>query len=160
MEEDLIEAAHQHQRLAPPIEVLQDALRCLPGGLDPALNRGATGACLRAQDQRQQDEDLIEAQAHRRGRDGELVLLGRGELDGLSQPVPESRILLAEVLSLLDQFGARRPAGVLGLDGGLDLLGMVVDSLSAAVGGLGLMSDVAVHAGQARRGIGDPGRDG
>ena len=145
MEEDLIEAADQDQRLAPPIEVLQDPPRRDPGGLDPAVERGSTGACLRPQDQRQQDEDLIEAQAHGRGRDGELVLLVRGELDGLSQPFPEPRILLAEVVRiLLDQFGTRRPAGVLGRDGGLDLLGMVVDGLSAAVGGLGLMGDVTI----------------
>jgi hypothetical protein len=123
------------------------------------VQRGSTGACLRPQDQRQQDEDLIEAQAHGRGRDSELVLLVRGKLDGLSQPFPEARILLTEVGILLDQFGTCRPAGVLGLDGRPDLLGMVVDGLSAAVGSVGLMSDVAVETGQARCGIGDPGRD-
>ena len=73
MKEDLIEAADQHQCLALSIEVLQNPPRRLPGGLDPTLNRGATGACLCPQDQRQQDKDLIEAQAHGRGRDGELL---------------------------------------------------------------------------------------
>ena len=158
--EDLIEAADPHQCLALSIEVFQGPPRRLPGGLDPTLNRGATGACLCPQDQRQQDKDLIEAQAHGRGRNGELPWLGRGELNGLSQPVPESRILVAEIVVLLVRFGARRPAGVLGRDGGLDLVGLVGDGLSAAVDGFGLMSDVAVHAGQARRGVGDPGRDG
>ena len=61
---------------------------------------------------------------------------------------------------LLDQCGTRRPTGVLGPDSGLDLLSMVVDGLSAAVGGLGLMGDVPIRAGQAGRGVGDPGRDG
>ena len=102
------------------------------------------GACLCPQDQGQQDEDLLEAQAHGRGGDGELLLFARGEFDRVSQPVPEPGILLAEELVLLDQFGARRPAGVLGRDGGLDLVGMVVDGLSAAVGDLGLMGDVAI----------------
>ena len=89
VEEDLIEAADQHQRLTSRIEVLQDPPRRDPGGFDPAVQRGSTGACLHAHDQRQQDEDLIEAQAHGRGRDSELVLLVRGKLDGLSQPFPE-----------------------------------------------------------------------
>ena len=89
VEEDLIEAADQHQRLTLRIEVLQDPPRRDPGGFDPAVQRGSTGACLHAHDQRQQDEDLIEAQAHGRGRDSELVLLVRGKLDGLSQPFPE-----------------------------------------------------------------------
>src|SRR5512135_359408 len=160
MEEDLIEAANQDQRPALPVEVLEDTGRLLSGRLDPALDRRSTGACFGAQDQGQQGEDLIEAQAHRRGRDGELVLLARGELDGLSEPVPESGILLAEALVLLDQFGVRRSAGVLGLDGGLDLLGVVVDGLSATLGRLGLTGDFAVHAGEARGGVGDPGCQG
>ncbi|HMB07415.1 MAG TPA: hypothetical protein VKP69_27245, partial [Isosphaeraceae bacterium] len=68
-------------------------------------------------------------------------------------------ILLLEVLILREQFGSRRPSRMLGLDGGWDLLGMVVDGLSATVGSLGLMSDVAVCTSQARGGIGDPDDD-
>ena len=73
VEEDLIEAADQDQRPAPRIEGLQDASRRQPCGLDPAVHRGATGAGLLAQEQGQQDEDLVEAQSHRRGGDGELL---------------------------------------------------------------------------------------
>jgi hypothetical protein len=49
------------------------------------------------------------------------------------------------VLILLDRLGARRPSLVLGLDGGLDLTGVVIDGLSAAVGAVGLMGDMAVE---------------
>jgi hypothetical protein len=45
---------------------------------------------------------------------------------------------------------------VLGLDGGHDLLGMVVHALAAATGLLGLLGDSAVGAREARGGIGDP----
>ena len=86
--------------------------------------------------------------------------LARGEVDGLSQPVPEPGILLAEAFVLLDQFGMGRPSGMLDLDGGLDLLGMVVDGLSAAVGGLSLPGDVTIAAGESRRGVGDPDGQG
>ena len=48
---------------------------------------------------------------------------------GRTTPVPEARILLTEVGILRDQFGTCRPAGVLGLDGRLDLLGMVGDGI-------------------------------
>ncbi len=53
------------------------------------------------------------------------------------------------MLILLDQFGVRGPTGVLGLDGGLDLFGMVVEGLSAALGGFGLLGDVPISTGQA-----------
>ena len=38
----------------------------------PAVQRGARGAGLVPQDQPWEDEDLVEAQPHRRGGDGEL----------------------------------------------------------------------------------------
>src|SRR5205823_11085303 len=69
-------------------------------------------------------------------------------------------ILPAEVLVLLEEFGAGRATLVLGFDGGLDLLGMVVDRLPAAAGGLGLVRDVSMSAGQACGGVGDPGDEG
>ena len=67
------------------------------------------GQAVLAQDQGEQDEDLVEAQPHRRGGDGELALLVRGELDGLGEPVPELGILVTEVLILLDQVGPVGP---------------------------------------------------
>ena len=82
-EGDLIEAADQDQRPAPRVEGPQDTPGRQPGGLDPAVHRGATGAGPRPQDQGEQGEDLVEAQAHRGGGDGELVLLEDGEFDGL-----------------------------------------------------------------------------
>ena len=103
---------------------------------------------------------MVEAQPHRRGGDGELPLLDRGEFDRLGEPVPELGILLAEVLILLDQLGTSGPALVLGHDGGLDLTGVIRDGLSAAVDAVGLVGDMAVGAIQAGGGVGDPSRDG
>src|SRR4051794_23577393 len=160
MEEDFVEAADQHERLASRIEVLQDLTRGLAGGFHPAVDRGTTGAGLCAEDQGQQDEDLVEAQPHRTGGDGELALLARWEVDGRSEPVPELGILVTEVLIPRDQLGPRRPPVVRALDGGLNLLGMIVDGLSATVGESGLAGDFAVDAGQSRGGVGDPGGEG
>src|SRR5262249_54535894 len=47
-------------------------------------------------------------------------------------------------------------AAVLGLDGGQDLLGMIVDARAAAAGLSGLRGDGAVVTGEASGGIGDP----
>jgi hypothetical protein len=69
-------------------------------------------------------------------------------------------ILVTELLILFDQLGPRRPPVVRVLDGGLDLLGMIVDRLSAPVGDLGLARDSALRAGQSGRGVGDPGDEG
>ena len=77
-----------------------------------------------------------------------------------SEPVPELGILVTELLILLDQLGTRRSPVVRVLDGGLDLLGMIVDRLSATVGDLGLTGDIAINAGQTCRGVGDPGDEG
>src|SRR5271154_581732 len=98
------------------------------------MNGGATGTRRGAQEDSQQSEDLIEAQSHGQGRDGELLLFGQGELDGLEQPIPELGVLAAEDVVLLDQSFASRSAAVLGLNGGQDLLGMIVDALAATAG--------------------------
>jgi hypothetical protein len=74
---------------------------------------------------------LVEAQAHGQGGHGELLLLGQGELDGLEQPVPELGVLPAEGGVFLDQLLTGGSAAVFGLDGGQDLVGMVVDALAA-----------------------------
>jgi len=113
-----------------------------------------------AQEEVEQDEDLVEAQSHGRGGDGELALLLRGEVDGQVEPVPELGILATEVLIPLDQLGARRSAVMSVLDGGLDLPGMIVDGLPATVGAFGLAGDLAIAAGQSRGGVGDPGDEG
>jgi hypothetical protein len=83
VDEDLIKAADQDHRPAPRIEDLQGPAGRHPGELDPSVQRGATGAGLHSQDQGQQGESLIEAQSHRGGDGGELVLLDDGEFDGL-----------------------------------------------------------------------------
>src|SRR5262249_14417759 len=90
------------------------------------------------------------------GRDGELLLLGQGKLDGLAQPVPELGVLPAEGLVLPDQFVSGGPTIVLGLDGGQDLLGMVVDALTAATVPLSLLSDPTRGTGEPSSGMGDP----
>ena len=138
------------------IQWLEDLAGGGGGGLDPAMNGGATGTRLHAQEDGQQGEGLVEAQAHGQGRDGELLLLGQRELDGLEQPVPELGVLLAEGGVLLDQLLAGGSAAVLGLDGGQDLVGVVVDALAATAGLLGRRGDRAVGAHQASGGIGDP----
>ena len=103
---------------------------------------------------------MVEAQPHGHGRHGELLLLGQRKLDGLEQPVPQLGVFLAEGFVLPDQFLPGRSAAVFGLDGGHDLLGMVVDALAAAAGLLGLLGDSAVGAREARGGIGDPANEG
>ena len=144
MEEDLVETTDQDQGPARLVQSLEDRAGGGGGGLDPAMNGGATGTRRRAQKDGQQGQDLVEAQAHGQGRDGELLLLGQGELDGLEQPVPELGVLAAEDFVLLDQFLSGGSAAVLGLDGGQDLLGMVVDALAATAGLLGRRGDRAV----------------
>src|SRR5512143_898293 len=160
VEEDLIETADQDQDPALRIEELQDASRREPRGFDPAVQGGTTGAGLRAENQGQEDEDLVEAQSHRRSGAGELTLLARGELDGPSEPVPELGILVTELLILGDQLGTRRSPIVRVFDGGLDLLGMLVGRLSATASDLALNGDSAISAGQSSRGVGDPSGEG
>ena len=87
-------------------------------------------------------------------------MLGRRELDGLEQPVPELGVLPAEDFVLPDQFLSGGSAAVLGLDGGQDLLGMVADTLAAIAGLLGLRGDGAAGADEASGGIGDPTHEG
>ncbi len=128
VEEDLVETTDQDQGLGRLVQPLEDGPGGLAGGLDPAMHRRATGSRRGAQEDGQQDQGLVEAQAHGQGRHGELLLLGQGELDGLEQPVPELGVLPAEGSVLLDQLLAGGSAAVLGLDGGQDLLGMVVDA--------------------------------
>jgi hypothetical protein len=64
-------------------------------------------------------------------------------------------VLLAEDGVLLDQLLAGGSAAALGLDGGPDLLGMVVGALAAASGRAVLLRDVAAVTGEASGGIGD-----
>src|SRR5262249_45697903 len=99
---------------------------------------------------------LVEAQAHGQRGDGELLLLGRGELDGLEQPVPELGVLLAEGRVVREELLPGGSAGVLGRDGRQDFAGMVVDALAAATGLLGLLGGRAPVAAEPRGGIGDP----
>ena len=120
------------------------------------MHRRATGSGGGAQEEGQQDQGLVEAQAHGQGRDGKLLLLGQRELDGLAEPVPELGVFAAEGVVLLDQLLAGGSAAVLGLDGGQHLLGMVVSALAATAVLFGGGGDGAVGAGPARGGIGDP----
>ncbi len=61
MEEDLIETADQHQRFAGVIQLLENLTRGFSSGLDPAMNRRATGIGLGTEEDRQQDQGLVEA---------------------------------------------------------------------------------------------------
>jgi hypothetical protein len=97
----------------------------------------------------QQGETLVEAQAPGLGRDGELLLLGPGKLDGREPPAPELGVLLDQVL-------ASGSAAVLGRNGGQHLLGMVGDARTTTADRLGRGGDRVVGASPARGGIGDP----
>jgi hypothetical protein len=139
-------------------------LRTTPAAVPAAWTQRCTverpGAAAAPKEEGQQDQGLVEAQAHGQGGDGELLLLGQGELDGLAEPVPELRDFAAEGRVLLDQLLSGGSAAVLGLDGAQDLLGMVVDALAATADLLGLLGDGAVGAGEASGGIGDPRHKG
>src|SRR4051794_242924 len=71
-----------------------------------------------------------------------------------------AQLAMFNTADILDQLGARWSAVVRVHDGRLDLAGMVVDGLSAAVGDVGLAGDLARAAGQSRGGVGDPGGEG
>ena len=82
--------------------------RTRPAAVAAAWARRCTvdqlGVAQAAEEDGQQGEDLVEAQAHGQGGDGELPLLGPREFDGLGQPVPELGVLAAEDFVLSDQF--------------------------------------------------------
>jgi hypothetical protein len=99
----------------------------------------------------------METEPHGPGVGGELLLLGLGKLDGVFEPDAELSIFLAEGLILLNELLPRRATGVLGRDSLKDFATMIVDSLAAAMGLLGLLGDGPVGTGKARRGVGDPG---
>jgi hypothetical protein len=155
-----IETADQDQGAALGIEDLQHLPGAAPGRLDDPVQSRAAGAGRGAQDDGQEPADLVEAQAHRGGGDSELWPSALGEVDGLLQPRPELRILVAEGLELVEELPPRGSAGMLGFDGGVDLLGMVVGGLTTTAGSLGLGGDGAVGSAQAGGRIGDPRRQG
>ena len=160
VEEDLVEAADQDQGPASRIEPGQDPAGRHAGGPVPPPDRGPRGGPPRPQDQDQQDADLGRAQAHRRGRRGEPLLLPRGELDGRVDPPPEPVILVAEGPVLADQLLAGRAVGILGRDGGVDLAGLIVDGLTTAAGLTCLGGDGATGVAEAGGRIGDPTHKG
>src|SRR5262249_39679948 len=127
MEIDLVETTDQDQTLGGLVQPFQDGPGGPAGGLDPAMHGRATGGGRGAQEDSQQDEGLVEAQAHGPGGHGELLLLGLGELDGVAEPVPKLGVLAAEVLILLEELLPSGAAAVLGLDGRQDLLGVIVN---------------------------------
>ena len=123
--------------------MLENLTRSFSSGLEPAMNRRATGTHLGPQKNRQQDADLAVAEPHGHGRHGELLLLGRRKLDGLEQPVPQLGVFLAEGFVFLEEFRPRSSAAMFGLDGRFHFLSMIVDALATAAGLLGPLSDGA-----------------
>ena len=101
MEEDFIETTDHDQGLGRLVQSLEDGTGGLAGGLDPAMNSRSTRSGRDAQEDGQQDDDLVEAQAHGQGGQSELLLLGERELDGLEQPLPELGVLPAEGFVLM-----------------------------------------------------------
>ena len=69
------------------------------------------------------------------------MLLDQEELDGQRQPIPKLGVFLAQGLVLLDQLFSGRAARVFCGHGSMDLLGMVVDALAAAMDLLSLVRD-------------------
>lgn len=155
MEEDLVETTDQDQGLGRVVQPLEDDTSGRAGGLDPARHGRATASRHSAQEDGQQDQDWVEAQAHGQGRHGKLLWRGQWELDGLEQPVPELGVLAAEGFILPDQLLSGGSAAVLGLDSGQDLVGMVVDALATA-SLLGVVGDGAAGSPEPSSGTGDP----
>src|SRR5262249_770278 len=124
------------------------------------------GAGRDPDDDGQEGTDLAEAQAHRGGGDDELVPPGRGEVDGLPQPVPEPGVLGLKGPEPIEELPSRRPALLLGRDGGLDLAGVVglgggvVDGRPTAWDLASPPGDVPPGPGEDGGGVGDPGRQG
>jgi len=160
MAEDRVETTHQDQRLGRLVPPRQHGPGGLAGGWDPAMNGGATWCRRGPQEDRQQDEELVEAQAQGQGRHSELVWLGQGALHGLEQPVPALGVLPAAGFILLDQWLTGGSAAVLGLPSGQDLRGRIGDALAAAAGLLGRRSDGTVRTEETGRGMGDPTDEG
>jgi hypothetical protein len=79
---------------------------------------------------------------------------------GGTLPVPELSVLPAEGSVFSNQLVRCGPTVVLGLDGGQDLLGGVVDALAAATGLLGLLGDSTAGAGEPSGRVGDPANKG
>ena len=102
---------------AAAIESLEDPPRSRSGGLEPAMNRGATGTRLGTHEKHQQDKDLIMAEPHGQGGDRERLLLDQRKLNGLEQPFPDLGVFPAKGCVFPDQFLPGRSAAVLGLDG-------------------------------------------
>ena len=129
VEEDLVETADQHQHPAAAIQSLEDRTGGLSRGLDPAMNRRATGTGPGPEEEGQQVVDLAVAEPHAHALGGEHLLLGRSKVDGLVQPVPQLGIFLAEDGDFPVFFLMGRSAAVFGLDGRFHLVSMVVDGL-------------------------------
>ena len=64
---------------------------------------------------------------------------------------------MAQGLDLSQELPPRGSAGMLGLDGGLDFLGVILRGLTATGGVLGLGGHRAKASAETGRGIGDPG---
>ena len=126
VEEDLIEASHQDQGLALGIEPFEDPAGRFASSLDPALDRGPSRSLLGSQHHDQQIADLIETEPHGPAQGGELLLLDLRKLNGSVEPFPKLSILTAEGFDFSDQWLAWRVTRVLGLDGGVDLAGLIV----------------------------------
>jgi hypothetical protein len=159
-EEDLIQAGDDHQRLAGPVQMLQQTTSLDGFLMDPATHGGVARTECGGQDDGQQAGDLARAEAHRRRHDGEVAALGLGELDGLPEPLPELAILLAEGLDLVEQLLSRRPAVGQVRHRLLDPLGVLVEGLSARADRVGVLGHIAPSAGEDRRRIADPDRHG
>jgi hypothetical protein len=88
-----------------------------------------------------------------------LSLASGSEVDNLVEALLAELQLLLE-LSVVVQELLAAGTGLVSLDEGLlDLVGVLVDGLSAAVGLLGLSGDGAVRADQSGSGIADPGNE-
>ena len=158
--EDLIQTQANDQRATGPVEDLQQPAGTASLLLHPAPQGRTTRPQCGGQENGQQGEGLLQAEAQGGCLHGELPALGLGALEALVQPVPQLLVLLAQALVLGKEVfaGRARPLGV--GDGVLDLLGMVVGGLPTTTALLGVAGDVAVGAKQHGGGVAEAGEQG
>ena len=104
------------------------------GGLDPAVDRGPRGGPLGPRSRASRTRTWLRLSPIAAAVTANSLLLARGELDGLSRASPRVRHSRRRRGRFSSINCSRVGPSVLGLDGGLDLVGMIVDGLSAAVG--------------------------
>jgi hypothetical protein len=159
VKENLIRTQGACQRPTVFIEHPQDRSGLLFGLSHPASQGRASRGLVGAEEENKDAEHLVEADAQGGEQDRQLSLACRSEVDDSVEP-PLAVLQLLSELSVVVQQLLAAGTGLVSLDEGLlDLVGVLVDGLSAAVGLLRLSGNGAVRADQSGSGIADPGNE-